>query len=167
VTAAIAGGSEARPLGRAPIEVPKLTIVRKEFPSGAVDFWLMDGGGTLPTNDAKPAFASPEYSAGNEYPLDLVFTATLAGFEPTVEKVKIDRSTLQFLSDHKRPEFGIAIRLKHGASPTAGTPTAVTQGKMPRRRRGCKRRATGKRGARRVRDLPARCRSAEPRARNQ
>src|SRR5687767_1142520 len=72
VTAAIAGreGEARKPLGKAPLTIPGLVIVRKVYPNGTKDYWLYDGAAALPANSAKPSYATPAYTAGALYPLD-------------------------------------------------------------------------------------------------
>ncbi len=102
VTVLPPGGAEVRKLGRGPLEIEGLTIVRKRYPSQSVDYWLLDEVSVLPANPAKPWYASPEYSAGNDYPFDLIFRATSPGYEPVLASLLLDRGALKRLFEQQR-----------------------------------------------------------------
>jgi hypothetical protein len=121
---AIAAGSGAppRPLGSTPLVIDGLSIVRKTFVSGATDYWLQDGRRALPPNPRKPSYASPAYSAGNDYPYDLTLTASREGFEPATTTVRIDRSTLRRLFEERAPTLRVELRLEKRAAPSPAPP---------------------------------------------
>jgi hypothetical protein len=119
VTVQAAGSPDAKPLGAGPeIRLEKLRIVRKIFPNGAIDYWLKDGKGELPANAAKPAYASPDYSAGNDYPLELSFAASLSGFDTALASLTFGREELeQLFADSVNAPARIEIALAPKASP--------------------------------------------------
>src|SRR5687768_15591334 len=97
-TVQAAGSADAKPLGAGPeVRLEKLTVVRKIFSNGAIDYWLKDARSELPPNVAKPAYASPEYSAGNDYPLELSFAAALSGFDTALASLTFGREELEKL----------------------------------------------------------------------
>ncbi len=110
---AVTASDEAKPklLGEAPSERTGLFVVSKRYPSGVVDYWLLDKTSTLPPNPDKPSFASPLYSAGNDYPFTLTFVAALPGRKPATSHIVIDRARLREMFESSNPSLRIELLL--------------------------------------------------------
>ena len=132
VTAAIPGSGSKRELGASPVSIGSLKVVRKVYSSGVVDYWLVDDQHELPLNPHKPEFASPDYLAGNDYPLELRLTAAAPGHEDGTQTLRIDRTVLADLFE-RDPTMGTSIVLSPGrARPRVDEPQASTEGMVPR-----------------------------------
>lgn len=110
VVTARAGDGTPVALGRGPVVIDGLTIVRKRFLSGEVDYWLRDDRHALPPNPAKPAYASGEYIAGADYPLVLTFAAAGGAGGEASGAVRIDRDTLAKLYAEREPAIQLELR---------------------------------------------------------
>jgi hypothetical protein len=127
-----ADGGETRELGPAPLSIEGFKVVRKVYSSGAVDYWLSDDAQRLPPAGRKPEFASADYVAGNDYPLDLRIVATSPGYDARVQSLRIDRATLERLFE-KDPTLGVSIVLEPArARPSEDGPAASASYKVPR-----------------------------------
>lgn len=114
IAVSTAGGGDALRLGRAPIQLPGLLLVQKEFVNGAVDYWLADPEGHLPKNPAKPPYASRPYLVGSHYPLDLRFAAALQG-RTAQTRVEIDRGLLERLFQKNLSTLTVRLKLPGGS----------------------------------------------------
>jgi hypothetical protein len=114
VSALVVGQHEPRKLGKAPVKVSSLVIVRKRYPDGTVDYWLRDPRAVLPRNDEKPGYASPAYAAGSDYPLDLYLYATWAGSPETAEHLRLGRFKLASLFDAPDPTIQVTLSRAQG-----------------------------------------------------
>jgi hypothetical protein len=105
------GSKKAVALGSSPLALDRLFITCKIYPSDEIDYWLRDGAHVLPMNAQKPPYASPAYLAGNDYPYELWFVASLPGHKTAVETVRIDRWRLKRLLDEPNPTIKVALWL--------------------------------------------------------
>lgn len=127
---------EWQKLGKGPLKVDGLVVVRKRYPDGAIDYWLYDGARVLPPNLEKPSYASPAYAAGADYPLELVFLATLPGYTDAASIVKINRYELDRLFGQADPALKVELKLPRAAAgtppPAPGAPTPRPGESMPK-----------------------------------
>lgn len=125
----VAGGT--RLLGLAPVRIDSLAIVRRRYPSGAVDYWLRDADHRLPPHPAKPNWATDSYIAGNDYPLEITFAASLGGGRRATKRLLFDRDTLRRLFEEDEREIRLKLRLARAAKPGAASGGAI-RASLPR-----------------------------------
>jgi len=118
-----------RSLGSAPVEVTGLVIVRKEFVSGSIDYWLEDRGAALPPHPDKPSFASRPYIVGNDYPLLLDVEARRPGVPTATSRVRIDAADLERAYGEGKLTFEVPFSSPRGAAggpkPSAAPPKSI------------------------------------------
>ena len=116
-TSAEGDTATAVPLGRAPLTVERLSVVRKVFVSGEADYWLRDYARKMPANSSKPPYASPAYLSGNDYPYRLAFTGTLEGASATATIV-IDREAMRRAYEAGEGTIQVKLNVAHSIAPT-------------------------------------------------
>jgi hypothetical protein len=102
-------GQDARALGKGPATVSGLKLVRKEFVSGEVRYWLEDLERKLPIDPLRPQFTSAPYAAGQDYPLELTATAKGQDGREARSMLVIDRALLEQL--WAAPSRALSIRV--------------------------------------------------------
>ncbi len=114
----VEGGT--RLLGIAPVMIDSLAIVRRRYPSGAVDYWLRDAEHRLPPHPAKPNWSSGAYLAGNDYPLQITFAASLGDGSRATRRLLFDRALLRRLFEQEQRELSLKLELRKRKSAAAG-----------------------------------------------